>query len=253
MKCFYNFPTIFALAMAFFVVQATPVVQGEVLQKKMLPERNITTVYPTELYPGENVLTFHNPDGIQEIKPMFDSLTISATELEMPTLDDCPDSVVVRVKVNTARYRLNCRFMVTSCAKKRQVFIMRNRAWQLDVLRFPDVQVGDTTCRKFWAGRASSVEDDGELIESITSTAPQVFFVFPPDSIPPVYHPMDVVYFFDVCFVADAPGNYTFPVRHQIQRSQPAGGHSSYIVADTGLVRVLPRESIELPSPGGQR
>ena len=249
MKRFDNLPTIFFLAVAFLVLQAKPVMQGEVL-----PERSKTTVYPTELYPGENVLTFYNPDGIQDIKPMFDSLATSMTDLEMlDPLTDCPDSVILRVKVKTVSQGLNNRFMVTSCKKKRQVFAVRNRIWSIiDVFALPDTQVGDTSCRTFRAGTGSTLGNTGEFIESITASIPQVFFSYHPDSIPPLYHSYEHIYFYDVCFVGDMPGDYKFQVMHRIRRDQPAGGHTTFVVADTGVVRVLPHTHSELPLPGGK-
>ncbi len=254
MKGFDTLPTIFFLSAILLVVQVQPVVQGGTMYDKTLPERNRTTMYPTELYPGENVLTFYNPDGIAEITPMLDSLTASLTDIEIRDASaDCSDSIVVRITVKTMSQSLNNRFMVTSCKKKRQVFTLRNCVWNIiDVFAFPDVQVGDTSCRTFRAGTGSSLDEEGEFIESITASAPQVFFRYHPDSIPPLYHSYEHVYFYDVCFVADMPGDYKFHVMHQIRRSQPAGGHTTFIVADTGVVRVLPREHTGLPSPGGK-
>lgn len=253
MKGFYKLPTIFLLAVVFFAALTTPVVQGEVFYDKMLPERSRTTVYPTELYPGENVLTFYNPDGIVEIKPMLDSLTASLTDIEiLDASADCSDSMVVRITVKTMSQSLNNRFIVTSCKKKPQAFALRNCVWNIvDVFAFPDVIVGDTSCRTFRAGSGSNFDEEGEFIESIVASVPQVFFRYHPDSIPPLYYSYEHVYFYDVCFVADMPGNYKFHVMHHIRRSQPAGGHTTFVVADTGIVRVLPRGDTGLPSPGG--
>ncbi len=208
-------------------------------------------MYPTELYPGENVLTFYNPDGIQEFKPAFDSLTASKTELEiLDVLADCPDSIVVRVKVNTVHDRLLSRFVVTSCSKMRQVLTLRNYVWFPDRHVFPDVQVGDTVCQRFEVGSGGQFPGEGEFIESITVSTPQAFLVFPPDSIPPLFRLYEHTYGYNVCFVGDVPNNYTFHVVHQIRRMQPAGGFTNYQVADTGVVRVVPRKSKESPSPG---
>ena len=249
MSRFYSISSTIALIALFFVLQ-----QGLLGQGEALPERSKTTVYPTELYPGENVLTFYNPDGIKDIEPMFDSLTTSMTELEMlDTVSGCSDSVIVRLKVKTGSPRLSNRFMVTSCKKKRQVFVMQNRVWYTDMFVLPDIEAGDTSCQKFWAGRAENFHGEGEFIESITASAPQVFFSYHPDSIPPLYRSYEHVYFYSVCFVADIPGDYNFHVMHRIRRDQPAGGHTTFVVADTGVVRVLPRESEEIPSPGETR
>lgn len=241
-----------SIAGLFFLMVAFPAL----LLNKDLPEqpehRDKVTAYPTELYPGENVLTFTHSTGIREIKPMLDSLATSLTEISgHDDFDECSNTVDVHVKVNTPARRINVRFMVTDCNKRRQVFSMQNRVWHLEEVILPDVEVGDTACGRFRVWRVNAPNGKGEYLDSVYSHQPQVFFSYPPDSVPPLLLPNGSTYLYTVCFAADKPGEYKFGVVHQIRREQPAAGHKVFNIADTGIVRVLPRNYGGVPSPGG--
>ena len=242
-----------SIAGLFFLVLAFP----GLLMNKDVPEnhehRDKVTVYPTELYPGENVLTFTHTTGIKEIKPMLDSLATSLTEISGHVgFEECSKSVKVSVKVNTPTRRINVRFMVTDCNKRRQVFSMRNRVWHLEEVTLPDVEVGDTACGQFRVWGVNASNGKGEYLDSVYSYQPQVFFSYLPDSVPPLLLPNGSTYLYTVCFAADKPGDYKFGVVHQIRREQPAAGHKVFEIADTGIVRVLPRNYDGMPSPGGE-
>ena len=207
-------------------------------------------VYPSELYPGENVLTFRHSDGVSEIRPMFDSLTQALTSVEiLDDLSTCPDSARMRVHVGTSDRKLSMRFIATSCSKRRQVILMKNRYWILQEFPFPDVVVGDTICRPFYIGlRLPEGTTDQYYIDSFTTPSQNIYV----DGLGemPAYLRNDGLHSYSVCYVAEAPGEYRFSVTAWIRRFQPTAGLTNYPIADTGVVHVLPKSSGVAPSTG---
>ena len=196
--------------------------------------------YPTELYSGENIITLKAPGGIRSIQANFDSLTSSLTEIHgmggIGDLSGCPDSHKVQLRLNTASQPVNVRFTVIDCAGRQHQVILTNKTWRLDEVPFPDAEVGDTICRPFQIGLTGIVS---EYLDSISIPMDQVFqrYSFPP----PLPLRAGSNYRYTVCFVAEKPGEYRFPVMTWIRRTQPAGGYTNYAVSDTGVVRVLPK------------
>ncbi len=211
-----------------------------------------TTVYPTVLYPGENVLTFSNPDGIQEIKPMFDSLTTSLMDIEvLDPVADCPDSLRLRLKVNTVSQGLTVRFMVTDCNKKRRVFVLKNFKCILEEFTFPDVEVGDTVCQKFEIGLSDNEFGVRQyVLDSIVPSVPNA--IVQVDSWPITIN-VGTIYSYTVCFVAREVGEHKFGVSVWQSIVHPTGKTQVLPITDTGVVRVVPKEYDSSPSPGGMR
>lgn len=248
MNRFYHIFCAFVLFAAVLFLPQHLVVHGEIL-----PERSNTTVYPTELYLGENLLTFSNPDGIQELRPLFDTAVADLVECSiLGDIDGCSDSVQMRVLVRTLMEPLNMRFVATGCNKKRQVLSMKNVRWILDEVVFPTVEIGDTVCRPFRVRMSSTMrETTGLVVDSITHSVPNIFVQV--DESLPLQQTIKANHTFTVCFVAVEPGEYRFAVPTWIRRQQPTEGLTNYPVADTGIVRVIPRRSEDLPSPGGRQ
>ncbi len=245
MSRFYHIFCAIVLFAAVLFLQQHLVVHGE-----MLPERSNTTVYPTELYLGENLLTFSNPDGIQELRPLFDTVVADLVECSvLGDIDGCSDSVQMRVLVRTLMEPLNMRFVVTGCNKKRQILSMKNVRWILEDVVFPTVEVGDTACRPFRVRMSSTMrETTGLVVDSISPSASNIFVQDLASF--PLQQTIKVNRTFTACFVAVEPGVFRFAMPTWIRREQPAGGFTNYQVADTGTVRVIPRKSEERPSPG---
>ncbi|MBC8145552.1 MAG: hypothetical protein H7X80_08190 [bacterium] len=64
---------------------------------------------------------------------------------------------------------------------------------------------------------------------------------------PPVYIASFRAYRYQVCFRATRAGNFTMPIHVYIRRAQPAGGFTSFIVADTAYVNVVTPPKPPLP------
>lgn len=213
-----------------------------------------TLLYPSILYPGENVLTFSNPDGIESIRPMFNEAMHEYYTIE--TLKEsyhCADSVQVRVTIHAASVVIGARFVVTDCNKRRKLFPMRNFTWLIDTVEYDDMYVGETQCQRFRIGVGKQLGEDGEFIDSITCAVPGVSFQFSEMKEPPILLPPDREFrYYTVCFCPESPGEYRFPVLVWTRRPEPSGGHGSTPVGDTAHVVVLPREGEVPPSTGGE-
>lgn len=230
----------------------------------------------TELYNGDNVITFWAEQGIKRIRSKFKGTSaryakvVNADELE--AISDCPNKQEVRIRVGTGTESLSDLVLtIIDCDGSVRNVRLTNRTWYVEEARFPDVMVGDTVCKSFRISVAGTTgllntpfgEDvpqsaSNERLDSVSFTIPNAFAVF--ESAPPVTLPTNAVYHYVVCFRATEPGEYRFPVRTWIARKFPTEGLTNYIVADTGVVRVLPnpdadvREPIEpfMPVPGGK-
>jgi hypothetical protein len=86
----------------------------------------------------------------------------------------------------------------------------------------------------------SSATAPGVFLDGVTSSEGRITFEFH-EPLPTNVLP-GTTYRYNVCFHADEPGVYRFPVITWIRRDQPVGGYTSYPVADTGVIRVLPEE-----------
>lgn len=199
--------------------------------------------YPSELYAGENVLTFYLPEGIESIRPVFDSLAESLTDVrpeDIGTFENCRDSQSVRIRLHTASHALNLRFRITGCTGIARMTRVLNRTWRLDEVPFKDVVAGDTACRPFQIGLTGLPGlGGGEYLDSISVPMPGAFVRYGEDGAPPLRLDGGALYRYFVCFAPKEPGTYRFPIITWMRRPQPAGGYTNYPVADTAVVRVL--------------
>ncbi len=207
------------------------------------------TVYPKVLYPGENILTIKAPDGIRSIRfvlsPPFDTLSLVQVR-KTGIVGGCPDSRDIEMTVNTATLRVVGRIYVEKCnGLLDSVDIGLNTNWNLDEVPFPDAEVGEEVCRPFQitlnGGLAGLGIAGGEdlFLDSVSAPESQASFRF--SFPPPLTIKRGTVYRYNVCFRAETPGIYRFPVITWIRRDQPNGGLTNYPVADTGVIRVVPK------------
>ena len=245
MKYFHSSSMVFL-----FVLLSSVLLCGQVMNGQ--GRKATTVVSPTTILPGENILTFSNPNGIQEIKPMFDSLTASLTELEMlDQVADCSDSVRLSLNVNAISQTLAVRFMVIDCNKSRRIFSLKNFKLILEDFVFPDAKVGDTVCQAFEIGLSKNAFGINKyVIDSIVPSVPNV--IVQVDSWPIVVE-MGTVYSYTVCFIAREVGEYRFGVSTWQSLVHDAGTTEMLPITDTGVIRVLPKEYEEPASPGGTR
>ena len=194
-------------------------------------------VYPERIYPGENVLTIKSAKGIRSVSATPNPTTL-AWLFEVRNdgqVGDCSKEHDIEVTLNGAGRQVGLQLSVELCDGTTQTrYVSINKTWILDEVPLEDVFVGDTACNTFRIGAGAD-----EYLDSVTINAPNAYprFSFPP----PIFIRGGQEYRYEVCFVADHPGIYRFPVITWTRRDQPAGGYTTYPVADTGVIRVMPR------------
>ena len=208
-----------------------------------------SSVEPGVLYPGENRLTVTSEAGIRSVTLLPGSTRADLFELRSAgELKGCPTSDLVEFSIHTASQPVNLILVVEKCdgSDPDRIAISLNTVWNLDEVLFPDIRISEEVCREFQVrldgsiGGVAFATGPGVFLDGVTSPDGRISFEFQtplPTNVPP-----GTTYRYNVCFHADEPGVYRFPVVTWIRRDQPAGGFTSYPVADTGVIRVLPEE-----------
>lgn len=199
-------------------------------------------VYPPELYAGTNVISIKLPTGIREIRATH---TPNMT-VEGAGLLSCVNEHELYVTVYTASQPVALELIIIDCRNRRHVQNMTlNTIWTVDYNRFSTAEAGETICRDFHI-RSTSLEM--LILDSITVNDPRVTLRLP-GRLPTRIDSPDL-YTYEVCFAADNPGIYKFPVTTWMRRRYPSGGYTTYPVADTGYVRVVPPSDLPPDTAG---
>ncbi len=210
-----------------------------------------SSISPNVLYPGENVITVTAPGGIRSVRVEFaDSVSMRYTEVrKIGLIGGCPNTTDIEFTLNAASERIVVPLFIEQCSGAIEEHRLQiNTEWNLDTVFFPDAVMGEEICRPFQVSLNVGATIGGVpvgggsiFLDSVSSTDERVSFrySFPP----PIGINRGTTYRYNVCFTADKPGVYTFPVITWIKRDNPAGGYTNYPVADTGVVRVLRERS----------
>lgn len=200
-------------------------------------------VWPPEIYSGENVITVKPPTGVRRIDVRHTPNVIVEGD---GRFSSCQTEVTLRVTVtNSDAAELN--LAIVDCDNRRYVETLpTGKPWNIDRVAMGTVEVGQTVCKEFQVRAAGAdIEIDGLslantiFLDSI-SVADSRATVRVPGHLP-VKINSGTTYTYRVCFLADKPGAYYFPVTTWIRRRYASGGLTSYPVADTGYVRVVPK------------
>ncbi len=208
-----------------------------------------TFAAPAPLYPGWNVITVSSPSGIREVRVHHSGRYVTRVEGD-GAISGCPRSHDIRVFLNTASVSDSVGIEVLDC-EGRQAYQTQvlNVPWNLDRNDFGTVETGLRRCRTFEI--RLQLGSGSMLLDSITVDDPHVSLRLPVEL--PTRVSQWRTFTYTVCFRADKPGEYKFPVTTWMRREYPNGGLTTYPVADTGVVRVVnpasPVEpSVESPS-----
>ena len=201
------------------------------------------SVSPSTLYPGENIVTVESSAGIRTVRvipPRGMEGYVEARKTGI--IGGCPNSRDIEISISTASVPIVISVYVEECDGGAETFRVRmDQSWQVATLYLPDAEVGEEVCRQF-----SITSNEGNYyLDSVSIPEPQAFTRF---SDPPPYLIFsDIPYHYNVCFKAEKPGIYKFPVITWIRRERSEGGYTTYPVADTGIIKVVEkRESILL-------
>jgi hypothetical protein len=195
---------------------------------------------PKVLYPSDNVITITASAGIRRITQLGSSPYLT---VEGAGAQDCERQVELRVHLSVAHLNVVESFEVVDCRNERYNVNLRiYNTWNLETKRFGGVPVGERRCVMFKVEPQSGAE----ILDSVTVDDPRVSLRFFTDL--PYRIRGSQLYQYEVCFTADEPGIYKFPVVTWIRRAQPSGGLTTYPVADTGIVVVpAPLEPVPIP------
>lgn len=198
------------------------------------------TIMPPELYSSSNVITVRAPNGIREIS-VVNTRNISVTGAGPVT--GCPRTATITAFVATADQDARLAVTVIDCQgrSQRRVIEMRQPLWSLDQVNMGTVEEGSTRCATFHISTGGSVD----YVDSITVADPRVTLRLPTRT--PTRLRPEQLYEYTVCFVADKPGVYRFPVTTWMRRAYPSGGYTTYPVSDTGMIRVVRKPEVIAP------
>lgn len=197
------------------------------------------TIYPTVLYPGNNVITIRSPEGLRQID-IGHTPNIEIEGDEQVDLS-CEQTYDIHLYVGTATSPATLNLKIVDCNGRATGYALQmNRTWRLDTIRFR-VDYQQTQCKFFEIRLSSGIIGLGGgesiILDSVTSPSENIDIRIPTRL--PLTIPTGATFKYQVCFRADKLGLYQFPVITWIRREFPNGGYTSYPVADTGVVRVM--------------
>jgi hypothetical protein len=199
------------------------------------------TVYPTLLYSDKNEITVTARDGIRDIEANG-SYEI---KIEGTGPGSCENERTLRLFITSASVPISLNISVTDCKGRQQNFtLVPETVWTLDQVSFGLVEEGTSKCRQF---QVRSTGSEPIWLDRISVDDPNASLELPTGL--PVHITGGETYYYTVCYDADEIGEHTFPVTTWIRRTEPSAGETTYPVADTGYVRVIPPRIESLKDP----
>lgn len=212
------------------------------------------SIYPNELYSGINPIGISESDGIRSIeirvgdrwRPVRKGLrTRYWSVVTAKSIRGCPTKGSFALRIDRIDLAISVRIRVTSCDGNMSLFTLRMRnTWNLFHEDYGTVTTADRPCHTF-----SVVSDGGDFtVERIESPSGD-FTIHYPFRKPPIRIRGSRTYRYSVCFRPRRPGRVKVPIYVHIRREQPVGKYTTYIVADTAYVRVIPTSRPADPDP----
>lgn len=212
------------------------------------------SVYPPEIYSGENILTVKAPNGIKQIQVAGATANVIISGAGAVS---CKEEQELRVTVTNAD-AAQIQLIITDCRNHRVAkMIPTGKPWNIDRVSFGVVEEGRVICQEFQVRAVGDLFGDGEpiFLDAITIAEPNASIRLP--GVLPVKINPGTTYVYQVCYKAEEIGTHVFPVTTWIRRRYPVGDLVSYPVADTGFVRVVPKrvtpDTVPPPRPDTAR
>lgn len=198
-----------------------------------------TEVYPPELYPGENVLTIKSPRGIENLRV----LKTRNLRVEAPDgyIGGCPDSVNIRVFVDSATTMENLELTVFHCDGSISQSNIQNRDWRIRQEYTGRVDIGSDTCISCFVESSRLM-----FLDSIVVDHPGLRVEIPAlRSGHGKYIVRSGIRFpYQVCYSPEKVENAQSIIQLHFQRDYPAGGLNSYVIR-----KPIVMEAVEPPPP----
>jgi|GEM_PF-1077859 len=217
------------------------------------------TVYPPVLYSGLNVITITARQGVSRVlyatrsgwKDLRSGLrTPEFRVISGPSFKQCARTATFTIFVPTMNDPVNLVIRTIDCDNNSETFSLDlENLWNVYREDFGTVTVGATACHTF------RVQATGGTfaIDSLGSPSPD-FRIRYTGRRPPLSIPTSGIYTYEVCFTATKPGRIRMPIYVFLRRRFPAGGHSTFVVADTAYVNVIPSPTARrAPAPARPR
>lgn len=192
-----------------------------------------TTVYPTELYRGQNVLTFSNPGGIERIEISTTRYIIADPSTGI--LPDCPDTVNVDVVARSVTNNDELEATVYGCDGSVQRIPVIVERWTILQEFTGSIELGSDTCLQ---ARIESHSFPPRILDSITTTSTDFTVeLMTPDSILHEPGPDGYVvepgepFFYRICYRPTRLGYGTDTILLHFERGRPNGGYTTYTIA----------------------
>ena len=179
-----------------------------------------TTYYPTEIYPGENIITVTNPAGIETIR----ARSSAGLRVTVPTIRGCPTSVDVRVVATNPEADELLSFTTYDCTgdfteSSRNLFALDK--WTILQTRIGPVAVGAATCAD---AQVSLVSDETKTVDSIVSDDPAIRIEMPPKIGGTWMARTGRPLAYQICYRPTEAGSRSTRLRIYIRRRQPHKG-----------------------------
>lgn len=212
------------------------------------------SIYPTVLYSGVNPFTVSASDGVAKIEIYTDEgwrpLVIGLRTryyrvMTSPVFRRCARQATFSLFVERIDSDFEVEIRVTDCdGSRRKYSLGLENTWTLFYEDFGTVTLDDRPCHTF------SVQSYGGsfVVDKVVSSSNQ-FEIRYPFRQPPLRMQGGQVYRYSVCFTPRRLGRIQVPIYVHIRREQPVGEYTTYIVADTAYVNVIPPPRARTPVP----
>lgn len=191
------------------------------------------TVYPSELYRGENLLTFTMPGGIERIEIATTRYLIA--DRSTGILPDCPESVTIDVVARSVTNDDELTATIYGCDGRVDSVTVIVERWTILQEFTGAIEFGSDTCL---TPRIESFSMPARILDTITVTNPNFTVdLVGLDSVPHRRGPEGYVvrpgvpFFYRVCYTAREIGYGTDTILLRFRRVEPSGPHTHYTIA----------------------
>ncbi len=200
-----------------------------------------SSVYPSELYPGENVITIKNSGGIDKIRVRSTAKSMAT----IPPISGCPTSVNIHVRVDDATTNEEIDLTVYDCGGAFATIKLATQNWKIRREYTGRVMVGRDTCVQ-----CEIVTSEMRLVDSIVIGNPRFRVIMPPGG--PQWEAEDSSFKYMVCYKPDTAETVEEMIRIYLHRKQPNAGLTQYVIDKPirGASVMPPPEPIVRRDPG---
>ncbi len=195
-----------------------------------------TTIYPTQLYPGENIVTISNERGVDKVRYR----SSANTTVVVPAVRGCPKQLEVRVMVNNSTTGESVDFTVYDCNGVFGTQSILAENWTIRSESTGPVEVGRDTCVM-----CEISTTDVKTVDSIVVSNPN-FSVRMPAGGPP-WRALRSDFKYYICYKPEKVENLRETIRLYIRRAQPNGGLTQYMIEKPIAATAVPPAPVPPP------